>query len=84
MLVPLLWMITTSLKTPGTEFELPPRWIPDPVVWANYLKVWRAIPFGRFFFNSTLISVCVTFGQVLTMDDQVAEARAGRADGSAA
>jgi len=66
MLIPLLWMISTSLKAPGTEFQLPPRWIPDHPVWTNYLKVWRAIPFGRFFFNSTLVSACVTFGQVLT------------------
>lgn len=32
MLVPFLWMVSTSLKDPGSVFEFPPRWIPSQTV----------------------------------------------------
>ncbi len=35
-------------------------------LWENFRKAWRAAPFARYFFNSILVSVLVTIGQVLT------------------
>ncbi len=35
-------------------------------IWRNYLDAWNAVPFGRFFINSIIVSLCITFGQVLT------------------
>ena len=57
MLLPLLWMISTSLKQPGEVFLLPPKWIPNPPQWSNYIKLFEVLPFGRFLFNSLKISV---------------------------
>jgi multiple sugar transport system permease protein len=34
--------------------------------WANYAETWTIVPFGRYFLNSILISVCVTLGQLVT------------------
>ena len=66
MLLPLLWMVSTSLKEPQAVFTLTPRWIPDPLTWANYLAIWKipGVPFLRFFANSVLVAVCVTAGHV--------------------
>ena len=36
------------------------------IVWKNYLSAWKAAPFGRYYFNSIFVAVCVTLGQVLT------------------
>lgn len=66
MVAPFLWMLSTSLKEAGAVFSYPPEWIPNPAVWSNYIKAWNAAPFGRFFFNSIFVSVCVTAGQVIT------------------
>jgi multiple sugar transport system permease protein len=165
MLIPFLWMVSTSLKAPGDVFTYPPKWIPDyhyivsngekievnviskqyrlrilegrnqneirtlyesdvyardyawwspwkkiyfikdddrkvqveilaslqkvkikkgprqgeilsvdgkevkrgiRLVWENYVRTWRAIPFGRFYLNSILVAICVTVGQVFT------------------
>lgn len=66
MLLPLLWMISTSLKVPGQEFQLPPKWIPDPITFRNYIALWKAAPFHRFFLNSTIVALSVTFGQLFT------------------
>jgi len=38
VLIPLAWMLSTSLKDPGDVFLFPPKWIPDPVQWGNYQK----------------------------------------------
>src|SRR5690606_24375911 len=35
-LLPLVYMVSTSLKERGREFTYPIEWIPNPLVWANY------------------------------------------------
>ncbi len=40
MLAPLVWMLSTSLKTPNQVFAVPPIWIPSPLQWSNYAKAW--------------------------------------------
>lgn len=66
MIIPFLWMLSTSLKSDQQAYIFPPIWIPDPIVWGNYATVWNALPFDRFFINSAVVSVFVTFGQLLT------------------
>ncbi|MHB0876341.1 MAG: carbohydrate ABC transporter permease [Anaerolineae bacterium] len=39
MLLPFIWMVSTSLKVYGREFSYPPELIPNPVVWSNYPDV---------------------------------------------
>jgi len=60
MIAPLLWTFSTSLKTREAVFALPPQWIPDPVQWANYLRVWDAGPLASGILNSVIVSVSVT------------------------
>ena len=60
MLAPLLWMLSTSLKTMDGVFELPPQWIPDPIVWKNYLRIWEAGPLLSGIRNSVIVSLTVT------------------------
>ncbi|WP_080832209.1 carbohydrate ABC transporter permease [Cohnella massiliensis] len=65
MILPFVWMLSTSLKEPSDIFVFPPEWIPSPIRWENYAEVLRTIPFGRFYFNSVYIAVLVTAGTVL-------------------
>ena len=48
MIVPLIWMVSTSLKEPQSIFTYPPQWIPDSLQFQNYIDVFRLIPFHRF------------------------------------
>ena len=66
MLAPLLWMLSTSLKTMDGVFELPPQWIPDPIVWENYLRIWEAGPLLSGIRNSVIVSLTVTVIGTLT------------------
>lgn len=66
MIVPFLWMLSTSLKSLGEVFIFPPKLLGERIVWENYLRISDRYPFGRFFLNSLKISVIVTAFQVLT------------------
>ena len=60
MVIPFLWMVSTSLKTDAGAFAYPPHLAPWPPRWSNYVEAWRIAPFGRFFFNSLVVSLTVT------------------------
>lgn len=58
MLLPLLWLVSTALKSPGENiFQFPPQWLPQQPTLANFREVWRTNPFGRYFVNSTLVAI---------------------------
>ncbi|MCI0394970.1 MAG: carbohydrate ABC transporter permease [Chloroflexi bacterium] len=63
-LAPLAYMVSTSLKDSRGIFELPIRWIPDPIVWRNYVEVWSKIELWRGFANSLLVAVTTTVAEV--------------------
>jgi multiple sugar transport system permease protein len=66
MLVPFIWMISTSLKDIGQVFIIPPVWIPHPIRWSNYIKAWTALPFANAYINSIKIAAIVVIAQLLT------------------
>jgi multiple sugar transport system permease protein len=65
-LFPLFWMASTSLKSMEQAYAFPPVWIPNPVQWDNYAKIFTELPFLTFTFNSILITVLNTLGVVLS------------------
>ena len=66
MVAPLAWTFSTSLKTRDGVFALPPQWMPDPVIWDNYLRVWTAGPLLSGIQNSLIVACSVTIIGSLT------------------
>ncbi|WP_066188295.1 carbohydrate ABC transporter permease [Gracilibacillus timonensis] len=66
MVFPFLWTIGSSLKDMTQIFAIPPVWIPDPVVWQNYIDSFQAMPFGRAYWNSFYITAIAVIGQIFT------------------
>ncbi|SFE94140.1 multiple sugar transport system permease protein [Paenibacillus algorifonticola] len=64
MLVPFLWMLSTSFKEPQDIFTYPPKLIPTAFRLQNYVDVFQLIPFQRFYFNSVYIAFIVVLGTV--------------------
>jgi len=56
-ILPLLWMLSTSLKSGNIMFDIPPKWLPDGLHFENYVKAMVDIPFLQYFLNSTIITV---------------------------
>ncbi len=63
---PLLWTVTTSLRTPAESFTNPPQWLPAQPRWENYRAVFDSVPLGRFFANSVLVTGLIVGGQLVT------------------
>jgi multiple sugar transport system permease protein len=55
-LAPLVWMISTSLKSPAHVFTFPIEWLPDGFHWENYQQALSARPFGLYLLNSVVVS----------------------------
>jgi multiple sugar transport system permease protein len=65
-LLPLFWMLMSSLKPNYQVLEFPPRWLPDPVVWSNYPEALTYVPFGRYTVNTLVIALTTIVGHVLS------------------
>ena len=64
MVVPFLWMLSTSLKTQYDAVKIPPVWIPDPPRWENYVKLFTEQPMFQFMLNTIKIVFFVVVGQL--------------------
>jgi multiple sugar transport system permease protein len=65
MVGPFLWMLLGSLK-PEAEFLVdPPTFLPKDPTADNYVRLFDKLDFPRFFFNSSLVALVVTAGNVL-------------------
>lgn len=65
VILPFVWMITTSLKPPKLAFAAP-YLVPTHFHWQNFVNAWQEAPFSRYYVNSIIVAVLVTFGQVFT------------------
>ena len=58
LLAPFSWLLSTALKAESADlFAHPPQWIPDPIVWGNFVKAWDILPFGLYIFNTFFIAI---------------------------
>lgn len=62
--MPLLWMLSTSLKSDRQLLVYPPAWIPSPILWSNYPKAWTFAPFNLYLRNTIVITSLALVGQV--------------------
>ncbi len=64
--LPLYWTLATALKARPELFTWPPVWWPAEPRWQNFADAWSAQPFGRFLWNSVVVGVLSTVGQLLS------------------
>jgi multiple sugar transport system permease protein len=63
-LAPLFWLASTALKTPDQIYLFPPRWIPNPMRWENFIEGWTAAPFTLFLRNTMITTFIPMLGEV--------------------
>lgn len=57
-LFPLLWLISTALKSPTENLlQSPPQLLPLQPTLNNFTRVWQSLPFGQYLYNSIFVSV---------------------------
>lgn len=65
-MVPILWMISTSLKPDDALFTEHIAWIPKRLAWENYTTALTTFPFWLYLRNTVVITVLVMVGTVLS------------------
>lgn len=65
-LLPLFWMIRSSLMTNVEIFMVPIRWLPEVFQWKNYRDVFETLPFLKYYANSLTLVFFVVTGAVIT------------------
>jgi multiple sugar transport system permease protein len=65
MSLPFIWMLVSSVKPEAEVRRIPPTWLPETVTLENYQTLFDRLSFPTYFFNSTLVAVVVTLGNVV-------------------
>lgn len=66
ILLPFLWMISTSLKPDNEVLLMPPKWMPSALQWKNYVDAFKAVPFFTYLKNSIVVTVAITSCELIT------------------
>jgi multiple sugar transport system permease protein len=65
MLIPMVWMLVTSLETLNETRHFPPTLLPHTLRPGNYTQVLRQAPFARWFLNTMIVTVVTVLGNLL-------------------
>jgi len=65
ILMPLQWMISTSLKPLSQVFRFPPEFWPQKIIWTNYADALTQLPFDLYFRNTVFIVIFCLLGEVI-------------------
>ena len=65
-LLPIYWMVVTSLKSSVQIFQYPPVWMPIPPQWSNYAEATRFIPFFNYIKNSAMYCALTILGALFS------------------
>lgn len=66
MMIPFVWMISTSLKDPTKVYELPIKWIPENPNFENYTRLFTEYNFQRYILNSVILCTMNIIGNVIS------------------
>jgi multiple sugar transport system permease protein len=66
ILAPVVWTLSTSLRTPAESFSVPPQWIPVRPDFRNYFDVFVRVPFATYVVNSFVVTGAIVLGQLVT------------------
>lgn len=61
---PLIWLVSTALKSSTQIYISPPVWIPEPIRWQNFIDAWNVAPFGKFLVNTMIMTFIPMFGEI--------------------
>lgn len=65
MIVPFVWMLSTSLKAGTAVLTMPPQLVPNPATLEAYIEVANTFPILRVLLNSLLVAGLTTLGQLV-------------------
>lgn len=65
-IIPFIWMIVSSVKSPLKVFTKPIQWIPDEFHWENYKRLFQEYHFERYIWNTVKLCLLNVIGTVVS------------------
>jgi len=66
-LIPLIWMVSTSLRPEWEVYSYPPKILPNYFLWRNYIEGWTMLlPFTTFLKNTLTITIGNVIGNLIS------------------
>ena len=66
MMLPFIFLVSSSFKAANKIYVFPPQLIPDPFRWQNYVEVFQNVPVLVYAKNTLIITVFATIGTVFS------------------
>jgi multiple sugar transport system permease protein len=66
MLLPLFFMVSTSLKSKKELLKFPPTFLPESWQWSNYREIFDTLNFGQMYMNSLIIGILTVVGTLVS------------------
>ncbi|MFD1176534.1 carbohydrate ABC transporter permease [Paenibacillus puldeungensis] len=66
MLLPLFFMVSTSLKSHREMLKFPPTFLPEAWSFSNYKEIFDTLQFATLYKNSLIIAIVTVFGTLLS------------------
>ena len=66
MMLPFVWLISSSFKAANKIYVFPPQMIPDPFRWQNYVEVFTAVPVFVYAQNTLIVTIFATIGTLFS------------------
>lgn len=66
IVLPFIWMVSSSFKPIGSGIRFPPQLIPETIVFTNYPHVFATIPFLTYMRNSAIVTGGTIVGTVIS------------------
>ncbi|MDA8278804.1 MAG: carbohydrate ABC transporter permease [Actinomycetota bacterium] len=60
VMLPIYWLVISSLKQPAALGATPPQFFPNPLSFANYRDAFSTYGFGVYFRNSVVVTIATT------------------------
>lgn len=65
-LLPFLWMVSTAFKSRPEVFSQTIQWIPEKIMFSNFIEAWNAAPFSTYYKNTILVVTSLVIVQTIT------------------
>jgi len=66
LIFPLLWMVSTSLKAPHEVMSLSMKFIPEKILWSNYVDIFEKYPVWNYMWNTGFLTFMNIAGKLIS------------------
>jgi multiple sugar transport system permease protein len=64
-ILPIAWLLLTSIQGREERFAIPPKWIPSSLDFSSYQRAWELFPIAEQFLNSVKVALISTIGALI-------------------